>query len=879
MALARDLSAAQLAFQISGGEIDQFLVSRFRGAEGLCQLYRFEIELVSTEADVDFDAVVGKSAVLSVNTSAGERWFHGVIGRFELIGETVGQNYYRAELVPAVWLLTHRYGSRIFQNKTVPEIITDVLTRAGIAADRVQMGPFERRHDAREYCVQYRETDYNFICRLMEEEGIWWCFEQKQEGHIFVLADAPSAYAPLPGEEQKVPFHAPTGMNVEEEHVSRFRLGRSVRPGAVEMNDFNFKNPKLDLVAKSDVGRDEGLEFRDYPGEYEQQTTGSDLAKLRAQEFEAGRTLGVGQSNSHRLAPGRTFDLVEHPTPRFDGKYFVTSVVHQGKQATTRTSAGANGRGSLLDARAHQSLITARQSDDATTRGLAEALLQIATRLQRGDPTAQRALTQWLYHAGQVSRDLASVAGALGGSPIAALTIPNLLDDTEFGSLVDEDAPVYGCRFECIPASVTYRPPRVTPWPVVRGTQTARVVGPEGEEIYTDEYGRVKVYFDWDPEGNEGGKPKLFGADSSCWIRVSHGMAGGGYGMLFLPRVGQEVIVDFLNGNPDNPIIIGRVYNGDHMPPYPLPEEKTKSVIKTHTSKDGGGTNEIRFEDLKDKEQLFIQAQRRMDTRVRAGHFHTVGGSYHLIIGGEKDGELHGEYRQKVFKAKHVHIKGEQRCWIEENEGRVIGQDQAIEVQGGRSTSVGEDDITLVGGGMKHEVTSTAHLKAADVKIEATGTIELTAGGSSVVICGDGVYIVGSKVYINSGPGPTVGPVEGGVCPAAIEDAAAADRSKPGKDTRYSAPGTTPPTPPTLPDVPGHEFPSDDPPVKSWIEIELKDKDGNPVPHEPYRVRDSANRSFTGALDENGFAHIDGVVPGDCEIRFPNRDLTVWKRA
>ena len=238
----------------------------------------------------------------------------------------------------------------------------------------------------------------------------------------------------------------------------------------------------------------------------------------------------------------------------------------------------------------------------------------------------------------------------------------------------------------CIASDLPYRPPRVTPRPTVLGSQTARVTGPTGEEIYTDEYGRVKVKFHWDREGEHD-------ENASCWIRVSQGMAGGNYGIMFLPRVGQEVVVDFLEGNPDQPLIIGRVYNGDHMPPYPLPDEKTKSVIKTHSSKGGGGNNEIRFEDLKGKEQLFLQAQRMMDTRVKASHMHTIGGSYHLDVGGEKDGELFGEYRQLIYEAKHTHVKGERAALIEKDDGLQVDGNVSISVGGTLSTVVGRDVV------------------------------------------------------------------------------------------------------------------------------------------------------------------------------------------
>lgn len=867
MALMRDLSRAQLAFQVTGGEVDQFEVLRYRGTEGLCQLYRFEIELASTEESVPFDTIVGKPAVLSINTAYGERWFHGVVSRFELTGETTGQTYFRAELVPSVWLLTHRYNSRIFQEKKVPDIVSEVLTKAGIASDRFRIDGLTRSYQPRVYCVQYRETDYNFICRLMEEEGIRWYFEQSQEGHVLVMEDGgSSAYSPIEG-DAALPYHAPTGMNVQEEHVYRFRLGQSVRPGAVVLNDYNFENPKLNLQTNSDCGRDAGLEFFDFPGEYVEQSPGQDLATLRAEEFEAHRTVGVGQSNSPRIATGKTFDLIEHPAD-LDDSYLITSVSHQGKQATTRASTGGNGRSGIIDARLHQSLIAARQDENRTIRELAETLLQILGRFKANDPTAHRALTEWVYHAGQVSRDLPSVAEASGGNPLQALAIPNLLEDVLASSIVDYDAPVYDCHFECIPASVSYRPPRVTPWPKMRGTQTARVVGPEGEEIHTDEYGRVKVQFDWDREGGHK-------EDASCWIRVSQGFAGGNYGIMFLPRVGQEVIVDFLEGDPDKPIITGRVYNADHMPPYKLPDEKTKSVIKTHSSKGGGGTNEIRIEDLKDKEQILTYAQKDLHIRANNDRVENIDHDRHLTV---KENKF-----ELVKKAKNIEVKLDFKEKIGGDKSLGVGGKVSEKFGGSHSVDVGGDVIEKYGRNHKNETTMTSATKALAIKLEASVGIELKCGGSSIVLTPAAIFIMGGPlVNINSGSGPPVGPVTAmASAPAAPKPPVDADSVEPGKDTTYAG-GEELPEGEVAEDIPGHEFEPGEEEEKetSWIAIELIDEAGQPVPYERYEITAPDGETLIrGSLDKLGQAHRVVAEAGTCQICFPNLDQDAWERA
>jgi type VI secretion system secreted protein VgrG len=845
MPVVQDLSQAQIAFQLAGGDLDRFRVIRYCGREGLCQLYRFEIELACAEPVAGFGEIVGQAAALSINTPHGERCFHGIVSHFEMTGETYDQTYYKAELVPSVWLLTRRYNSRIYQALSVPDIIADVLARAGFPSDHCSQ-MFQRSYVPREYCVQYRETDFNFICRLMEEEGIWWYFEQSAAAHVLVLADSPAAYAPIEGEADLI-YQPPSGLNVSEEHVFRFRLGQSIRPGAVVLNDFNFENPKLRLQAQGDAGRDSALEFSDYPGEYCSQADGTELAKLRLEEFESSRILGLGLSNCHRLAAGRTFSLIEHPARAMNQAYLLTALVHQGKQATDRSSGGGNGRLSVLDARVHQALLAARNNDNAAVRELAEGLLQIAGRLQAGDQTAHRALTQWLYHAGQVSRDMTGAAAASGGNPLEALTIPNLLEDVARTSPLDLDVGVYECRFECIPAAAIYRPPRVTPWPVMRGSQTARVVGPANEEIHTDKYGRVKVQFNWDREGK-------FDEHSSCWIRVSQGSAGGQYGMLFLPRVGQEVVVDFLEGDPDKPLITGRVYNADQMPPYPLPAEKTKSVIKTNSSTGGGGSNELRFEDLKDKEQILLYAQKDLHVRVKHDRVENVENDRHLTVAGKKN-EL-----------------------VKQGKSSVVKLDLSAEVGGKKSLKVAGDVAEEFACNHSEKVGAAYYLKSGkSIVVESGDNLTLKVGGNFVKIDSSGVTIWGTKVKINSGGSPGSGSL---VALKAPDPVLEADVIQPGKDTTYS--GGEQLAAATLgPDIAGIRFSSGQAEqATSWIEIELVDEAGQPVPNERYEVTAPDGQTIlSGTLDQQGQAHMAIREPGTCQISFPGLDAAAWQRA
>ena len=513
-----------------------------------------------------------------------------------------------------------------------------------------------------------------------------------------------------------------------------------------------------------------------------------------------------------------------------------------------------------MDPRIHQSLLQAQRHEDETIKQLAEALLQITTRLRAGDPSAHRALTQWLYHAGQVSKDLPSTGTASGLNPLEALSIPNLIDDAVRTTLVDYDAPVYECRFECIPADVTYRPPRVTPWPVMRGTQTARVVGPEGEEIYTDEYGRVKVHFEWDREGE-------FGESDSCWIRVSQGMAGGQYGMMFLPRIGQEVIVDFLEGDPDKPIITGRVYNADHMPPYKLPDEKTKSVIKTRASKGGGGSNEIRFEDLKGKEQILIYGEKDLHIRAQNDGVETIGNDRHLTVGNERKEEVEKDYSLKIKDGNLITEVGIDQSL------KVIGK-VSVKVDGTHSTNVGGDVVDKFGANHKHEVAQTYATKAMSIKLEASTGIELKCGGSSLVLTPSAVFIVGGPlVNINSGSGPPVSPVTAqATSPEAVADVAVADTVQHGKDIRYGG-GAEPA------EAEQEEEEAAEEKETTWIEIELVDEADQPVAGEPFELTKDEEVVRKGTLDANGLARIEGIEPGTYELTFTDIDGEFWERA
>lgn len=521
MPIIRKKSESDYTFRTAGYTPEQLLVARFHGVEAIFTPYVFYVDLTSSKTDIDIDVMVGEDGLLTIHGTEGQRYVHGMINRFEHIGQSMRFARYRIEIRPRLWILSFKTNLRIFQEKNVPGIIKKVLAEAGITGDRLRFS-LKGDYETREYCVQYRETDLQFISRLMEEEGIFYFFEHDQDKHVMVIADDGMVHESITGNASLRYCPPQTTGKSTAEHITEFKFSKEIQTGLVRYRDFDFKKPRLNLETYSQGRENRDLERYDYPGRYVKTSLGRQRTRTKLEGFQALAQTGEGKSDCRRFLPGLGYDLTEHPYRKFNQKWLLTHVTHFGDQESA------------------------------------------------------------------LEPDARSVPGAVQS-------------ETHSGD-------AYTNQFVCIPADVCFRPLHRTPVPVVEGPQTAIVVGPQGEEIYTDRHGRVKVQFHWDREGKNDEK-------SSCWIRVSQGWAGQGWGMMFLPRIGQEVVVDFIEGDPDQPIITGRVYNGEKTPPYELPSEKTKSTIKSESSS-GGGNNEIRFEDKKGAEEIYIHAQKDKDIRV-----------------------------------------------------------------------------------------------------------------------------------------------------------------------------------------------------------------------------------------------------------------------
>jgi len=658
---------------------DHLLVEKVKADEGLSQLFNFELELLHEEAEegfeptlVDPNQLLGQPMNVEVEQADGtKRYFDGVCIEFRQGDRNVRFSNYQAQLVPRVWLLTQVTRSRIFQNKSVPDVLKKVLD--GFEFDNEIRGTFEPRN----YCVQYRETDWEFASRLMEEEGIYYYFEHTEDTHRLILANTDASHRDCPN-KHKVPYWTET-TDLEEwvGKIQSFRLDSKLRTGKFTLRDYNFQLPKnmleVSQLSRYNVGGNQNLEVYDFPGGYAKRFDGMDsgggeqsgnLQKvfddrtrtvgIRQQEIDCTYKYNFGNSDCCSLTAGYRFNLSGHPDADNNRNHILVSTK-----------------------------IEVTQSPVYTT----------------GEP-----------------------AGT-----------------------------AYNVDFICIPqgdGQAHFRPPRLTPKPIVYGSQTAIVVGPAGEEIFTDKYGRVKVQFHWDREGKAD-------ASSSCWLRVIQNWAGKKWGTMFIPRIGMEVLVDFLEGDPDQPIISGCVYNPDTMPPYTLPDEKTKSTIKSNSSPGGGGFNEFRIEDKKGSEQIFIHAEKNEDIRVKNDCMETIGNDRHLVVANDQ--------LELVKSDKHLHVKG----------------DHNEKVDGTMSLKVGSDLQEKVGSNYALDAGSAVHIKAGmTAVIEAGVQLTLKVGGNFVDIGPAGVTIVGTMVMINSGGAAGSG---AGSSPEAPKEAKEADTANPGE--------------------------------------------------------------------------------------------------
>jgi len=638
-------NTALLTFDIKG-RAAPLKVVQFQGSEAHSTLYEYTIQLVShnTEPRIRVADVLAQPAALTVWDAKGEvaRYIHGAVISCTQGEESQRWVYYTLTLRPEVWRLSLRQDCRIFQKQTVPDIIKAVLEGAGIPADRYRIALY-RGYEPRNYCVQYQESDLDFIQRLMREEGIFYFFEHSESQHIMVLSDAYQIHVDLQAPAD-IRYLRPAGLVPEADSVYPFTHTALIQSGQVTLRDFNFEKPALNLQTHKEHAIDQDLEVYDYPGRYPDPEPGSRYANVRLEALQVRRNLTSGSTDCRRFMAGFRFTLNQHPHPEMNQCYVLTSVGISAKQ-------------------------------------------------------------------------------------------PQVL-----GEEAGDEGTHFQVDFQCIPAELPFRAAddASKPKPVITGVQTAIVVGPPGEEIYVDEHGRVKVQFHWDRIGQNN-------EHSSCWIRVSQGWAGVGWGAVALPRIGQEVIVDFVNGDPDRPIITGRVYHATNVAPYPLPANKTRMSIQSKTHK-GEGYNELRFEDENGIEQIFVHGQKDQDIIIENDRREYIKHDRHLRTDNDRTEEIRNDSSSKVDRDRT------------EATGRKLSQ------------TIGEEHAIQVGNSYHLKTGETQFLQSGkQIVIESGQELTIRSSGGFIKIDASGITIQGKVVNVNTGGSPGVGlPVQSNIANAAV---------------------------------------------------------------------------------------------------------------
>jgi type VI secretion system secreted protein VgrG len=678
--------------RINSSAGEDLLFKSMELSEEIGRLFNCRLELFSDKEDVDLEKLLGTDVTVAIDLpdDRGTRHIHGLVSEVAHTGRSGAYVTYSATLRPWFWFLTRAAGCRIFQQMTVPDIIKKVFADRGFSDYKASLKATYRKW---EYCVQYRETDFNFLSRLMEQEGIYYFFEYEDGKHTLVLADALGAHKALP-EYAEIPYYPPSDNVVREEHVFEWALKKSVRTGKFSSTAFYFIEPKtsLDVSESISFSHPHGkYEFFDYPGEHYKKPEGDRYAKVHMEELAAQHERVTGQTDAMGLFPGGLFTLKNYPREDQNREYLIVSTHH------------------------HLSL---------------------------------------------------------GG----------------YEAATDDDELEYNCDFEAIPSAVPFRTERLTPKPVMQ--------------------------FKWDRQGKKD-------ENSSCWVRVAQVWAGGQWGGMAIPRIGQEVIVDFIEGDPDRPIVTGRVYNADNMPPYELPANKTRSTIKSRSTKGGGADNfnEIRFEDKKGEEEMYVHAEKdqnvvvennqtikvgfstkdkgdrseeifndrmltvgrdklekvgrnkkvdviadhsesigkNMTVKVASNLTETVGINYAETVGAAMELTVGGALAVSVGAAKNETIGGSSSETVGTNRSVSIGdgltlevgKDMAEEIQGSARIAIGKDHEEKIAGKSRVEVTKEFSLNAKKIQITAEDEISFAAGSAKIVLKKNGdITVNGNKISI-----------------------------------------------------------------------------------------------------------------------------------
>jgi len=591
------------------GKKRKFFLQEIQGEEQISGLFHYRLRLKASDNNIDFSKIIGERLTVAIEfSSKGKRYINGFVTNFAQAESDEQFTIYYAEIRPWLWQLTLTSGSRIYQNQTVREVISAVFKDLGFRDfDDRTTGTYA----AREYCVQYQETSFDFVSRLMEEEGIFYFFDHTETNHTLVLADDNASCKRCP-ELSIARFRQVSAERAAEDLIDRCILEQRMIPTEYAAKDFNFETPDTNLLTKVTGKTPGSFNIYEYPGGFKKTKDGEDLVKKRLEAHELPQTMLIGDGFCRFFVAGFSFELQDHDRKDMNDTYIIR-------------------------------------------------FLSITADQER-----------------------------------------------------------YTNRFEAFPRAVPFRPPLITKKPTIYGTQTAVVVGKRGEEIWTDTYGRVKVQFHWDREGKKD-------ENSSCWVRVAQVWAGKGWGTLFIPRIGTEVVISFLNGNPDKPVIIGTVYNANQTVPYSLPANQNMSTLMTRSTKQGRSGNEIRFNDTKDKEELFVHGQKDLKVKVENNEQVDIIKNRTVCIHEENDTLTikKGNRAITVDTGKETHeVKGERSL--------AVSKDEAHSNEANFMQEVSKDFTLKVNGNLTIDVKGNITIKSAQSLTNEAGIALTNKAGTNL---------------------------------------------------------------------------------------------------------------------------------------------------
>lgn len=790
-------------------------VLALRGVEELSRPYHFDVTVEAPWGVApERSELLGQQAHLFLRTHTEPRVIHGIVSSVRVTGNgDEGGGSYRLRLVPRFSLLAHTRDSRVFQDRTVPEVVSQVLSEANIPCEWRRMATYPKKP----FCIQYQESYLDFVARLLAEEGIWYAFEQRGGEEVMVLADHAVHYHSISGDVE-LAFTRAHGLD-SGEHISAFAVGSAVRPGAVQIRRYDYHRPSATDMAQASLAKPAATSVRpatrgantvrginlgelsvyDHHADYEEDKVVPEKAARMLEQLRRNAESGRGSSNCSRLTPGAWFKLVDHTSDTFEAEWAITRVEHHGQPATP------------------------------------------------------------------------------GGG---------------------RQRPEYDNAFRCVPRKVHSAPNRPKRH-VQSGLETATVVGPADEDVYTDELGRVKVQFHWDMGGG-------LSEQSSAWLRVVQGWSGQHAGAQFIPRVGTEVVVGFLGGDPDRPVVMGSMYNATHSPPFKLPAQKTRSGIRT-SSTGGVGHNELSFEDAAGREEVHIHAQRDLNEVVLHDRSTDVGADLNVVVagnstesvGGERVEVVRGGRASTVMGDASRHVVGAERAVVDgdrvelihgtaelaaqrmttrvaETDARFVHGDSRATITGDQADRV-QGCVTLQVGRAEAQTSYAMHVEGlAEVhgrrgaSLTSEEEITLTCGNSSIRLTPDQIELVAPLILLTAeGAGARLG--KDGVRMRANREATLVadtvvlrgEQASLGLDRDARLGGAKV----KLGKVDDAEKLSpDEQPAPT--RIELVDQEGQPLAHRRYKLYLADGSTRAGILDRNGVAVIDLELPA--EVVFDN---------